>query len=89
MSPSLVVTSPVSRARDTALAVASATNAVLEVDQDLADREYGGWAGHNEAEVVARFGSLDAAPGVKPAEAFSIRIRGRHVPTCPGSPRRR
>lgn len=69
-----IVSSPLSRASDTASAVAAAHPGVtVEVEPDLADRDWGEWAGWSEAEVVARFGALDAAPGVEPAEVLGTR----------------
>lgn len=60
-----VVTSPLGRAVQTAQAIATATRAPLRVDRRLIDRDYGDWAGAVTADVVARFGSLDDAPGVE------------------------
>jgi probable phosphoglycerate mutase len=68
-----VVASPLSRARETAEPIAAATGAPVEVDSALTDRDYGPWAGTRQDEVEYRFGSLDAAPGVEPAEAFASR----------------
>jgi broad specificity phosphatase PhoE len=39
----------------------------IGTDERLADRYYGEWAGVSVREVIARWGSLDAAPGVEPA----------------------
>ena len=69
-----VVASPLSRARETAEPIAAATRAPLDVDPALTDRDYGPWAGTRQDEVECRFGSLDAAPGVEPAEAFAARV---------------
>lgn len=59
--------SPLLRARRTAEAIAAAAGTTSEPDERLMDRDYGQWAGHPKAEVVAQWGSLDAAPGVEPA----------------------
>jgi broad specificity phosphatase PhoE len=40
----------------------------------LRDRDYGRWAGALTAEVVARFGSIDQAPGVEPWGMFRDRV---------------
>lgn len=40
----------------------------------LTDRDYGPWMGTRQDEAERRFGSLDAAPGVEPAEAFRARV---------------
>jgi glucosyl-3-phosphoglycerate phosphatase len=69
-----VVTSPLSRARETAEPIAATTGAPLNVDPALTDRDYGQWAGTSQDEVECRFGSLDAAPGVELAEAFAARV---------------
>jgi broad specificity phosphatase PhoE len=69
-----VVTSPLSRARETAEPIAATARAPLDVDPALTDRDYGPWAGTRQDEVECRFGSLDAAPGVEPAEAFAARV---------------
>lgn len=62
-----VVASPLARAQETASAIAAACGLPLEVDERLVDREYGEWAGKEQEEVEAAFGSVDAAPGVEPA----------------------
>jgi glucosyl-3-phosphoglycerate phosphatase len=61
-----VVSSPLRRALETAGAVARRHALGTAVDDRLADRFYGEWAGVSAGEVVARWGSLDAAPGVEP-----------------------
>ncbi len=71
-----VVTSPLTRARDTAAAIAAATGAPQHVEPALIDRDYGEWAGHTRAEVEARFGSLDGAPGVEPLDVVAARAVG-------------
>lgn len=60
--------SPLLRARRTAEAIAAAAGTTAEADERLMDRDYGQWAGHPKAAVIAQWGSLDAAPGVEPAE---------------------
>lgn len=82
--------SPLSRTWDTASAVAeSHPGLVPEADPDLADRDWGRWAGELEAEVISRFGSLDAAPGVEGAAALAARARRaieRLAARCGGRP---
>ncbi|MGH9138006.1 MAG: histidine phosphatase family protein [Acidimicrobiales bacterium] len=68
-----VVSSPLRRAVQTAGPIAGVTDALLAVDDELIDRDYGPWAGKPHTEVVERFGSLDAAPGVEPVPAFAAR----------------
>lgn len=66
----LVVSSPLSRARHTAEAVAEATGAGLLIDEDLAETDFGAWEGLTFAEVMKRWpdematwmGSADVAP---------------------------
>jgi broad specificity phosphatase PhoE len=66
----LVVSSPLSRARKTAEAVADATGAGLLIDDDLAETDFGDWEGLTFAEVMKRWpeemkswmGSTDLAP---------------------------
>jgi ribonuclease H / adenosylcobalamin/alpha-ribazole phosphatase len=66
----LVVSSPLSRARTTAEAVAGATGAGLVIDDDLAETDFGDWEGLTFSEVMKRWpeemaawmGSADVAP---------------------------
>jgi broad specificity phosphatase PhoE len=62
----LVVSSPLKRAVDTAVQVATRAGVEVEIDQRLIDRDYGSWAGKSRDEVIARWGSLDAAPDIEP-----------------------
>jgi broad specificity phosphatase PhoE len=70
--------SPLLRAVETAIAIAT-TNATsgldVTIDDRLVDRDYGPWAGERREELEERFGSLDAAPGVEPAEEVVARVR--------------
>lgn len=70
-----VVSSPLLRASQTATAVASSCGVALAVDERLADRDYGPWAGASREDVVARFGSLDAATGVEAHDAMTNRAK--------------
>ena len=66
----LVVSSPLRRAWQTALAVAERTGAPLTSDDDLVETDFGSWEGMTFAEVMARWpdemtawmASADAAP---------------------------
>ncbi len=66
----VIVSSPLRRARQTAAAVAGATGAPLETDDDLVETDFGGWEGmtfaeaaqHSPAEMSAWLASADAAP---------------------------
>ncbi|XAS77153.1 histidine phosphatase family protein [Dermatophilaceae bacterium Sec6.4] len=62
-----VYTSPLLRARRTARAIADACAGNVEIDERLNDRDYGQWAGQLREDVLSRWGSIDAAPGVEPA----------------------
>lgn len=69
-----VISSPLARAVQTASAVAVRHGLEVDVDEGLADRDWGPWAGELEADVTRRFGSLDAAPGAEALESFVQRI---------------
>jgi len=70
-----VLASPLTRAMQTAQAIGEATWLPVTALSGLLDRDYGEWAGALESEVVERFGSVDAAPGVEPIEAVLERAR--------------
>jgi len=65
--------SPLRRAVATAEAIARAANISVVVDARLNDRDYGPSTGAVKAEVEQQFGSVDAAPGVEPADAVEAR----------------
>jgi broad specificity phosphatase PhoE len=69
-----VVASPLRRASETGAKIAEAVGVTLELDNDLADRHYGQWAGRRLDEVENEFGSIDEAPGVEPAAEFVARV---------------
>jgi broad specificity phosphatase PhoE len=71
--PSLVVASPLRRARETAQPTAEYAGLAVTTDGCLLDRDYGPWAGTPEATVVAQWGSVDAAPGVESRSAVRDR----------------
>ena len=75
-----VVSSPLTRAVQTARAMATATGSDLSLDLRLIDRDYGSWAGARASEVADRFGCLDDAPGVEPSREVLARD-----PTYPGA----
>jgi broad specificity phosphatase PhoE len=58
---------------ETAEVIASCAGTGTRVDDRLTDRYYGEWEGTRVEDVVARWGSLDAAPGVEPAEKVRYR----------------
>ena len=51
----VIISSPLQRAWQTALAVAERTGAPLEADDDLAETDFGSWEGMTFAEVMARW----------------------------------
>lgn len=58
--------SPLDRAVATARIIAGRCGCAVEADPAFNDRDYGPWTGHVKQDVVAKFGSVDAAPGVEP-----------------------
>lgn len=75
LSPSRIVSSPLQRAVETAEAIASNAALSVVVDERLADRDYGPWAGSIEADVIAQYGSVDLAPGVESTTVVIERAR--------------
>lgn len=81
----LVVSSPLSRARHTAQAVAEAAGAPLVVDDDLAETDFGAWEGLTFAAVMARWPAQLSAwqrdaevapPGGESFAAVATRVNG-------------
>ena len=66
--PARVVSSPLRRAVQTAEAIARRVGVRVQVDRGLIDRDYGSWAGHTKDELIDRWGTVDAAPGVERPE---------------------
>ncbi|MFI7190104.1 histidine phosphatase family protein [Nocardia nova] len=73
--PTAVLSSPLQRAVVTAQTIADAAGLAVIVDDRLNDRDYGPWTGKPRSEVEQRYGSLDNAPGVEPADALATRAR--------------
>lgn len=71
--PTVVISSPLQRAVATAQAIASAAGVGIIVDERPNDRDYGPMTGQRRADVEARFGSIDAAPGVEPLGVLAER----------------
>lgn len=61
-----IVSSPLKRAVATAFEVARRAGLSVVIDERFIDRDYGPWAGRLKDEVIAEWGSLDAAPDVEP-----------------------
>jgi len=70
---SAVVSSPLRRAAGTASRVASASGALVTIDDRLRDRFYGEWAGHSLEQVEGLFGSIDSAPLVEAWQLLEAR----------------
>ncbi len=91
-----VLSSPRTRARDTATLVASALSLEVQVDDDLRETDFGAWEGHTFAEVSERWPAELAAwladPEVAPpgGESFAAtasrirRARDRMLTAQPG-----
>jgi hypothetical protein len=75
VSLAAVIASPPARAVQTAEPIAMRHRLEVETDWGMADRDWGPLAGQEGAEVAARFGTVDDAPGIEPAGAFR---RPRH-----------
>lgn len=60
-----VVSSPLHRAVRTAEIIADSSGVSHDIDAAFNDRDYGPWTGHAKADVIAQWGSVDAAPGVE------------------------
>jgi broad specificity phosphatase PhoE len=70
----VVVSSPLRRARQTAEPVARSTGAPVRLEEAFTDRDVGRWSGMPAARVAKRFGGLDRAPGVEPRADFDRRV---------------
>ncbi len=70
---SVVMSSPLCGALQTAEAVASALGVPVRIDPRLSDRDYGRWAGWTIEEIEAEWGSVDDAPGVEPGAEVRVR----------------
>jgi len=79
----VIVTSPLQRARRTAQEVAQATGAPLQVEEDLAETDFGKWEGLTFAEAAARWpdelSAWLADPDVAPPGGESFAAVGRRV----------
>lgn len=73
--PVHVYCSPLGRAVQTAQVIGGLSDARVSPEQRFMDRDYGPWTGEVREDVIERFGSLDAAPGVEPTTAVLERAR--------------
>lgn len=78
-----IVTSPLQRARSTAAAVAEVTGAPVQVDDGLAEADFGEWEGLTFAEAAARWpGEISAwlaSPDVPPPGGESLAAASRRA----------
>lgn len=71
--PELILCSPLRRAVETARAIGQRCGLTPKLEPDLMDRDYGAWAGNSSEDVIARWGSIDDAPGVEPIGSVTRR----------------
>ncbi len=64
--PESILSSPLSRAVETANAIGYSCGLRPLIDDRLIDRDYGRWAGSSIESVIAEYGSVDSAPEVEP-----------------------
>ncbi|GAA3132532.1 histidine phosphatase family protein [Rhodococcus sp. GOMB7] len=69
-----ILSSPLQRAARTAEIIADTMGIEHYVDARFNDRDYGFWTGHRKSEVLAEWGTVDAAPGVEPTESVLARV---------------
>ena len=58
LAPSVVVSSPIARARETASIIASKLGVEVETHDDIAEIAFGDWDGHTNQEVAANWSAL-------------------------------
>ncbi|WP_182906810.1 bifunctional RNase H/acid phosphatase [Microbispora sp. H13382] len=79
----VIVTSPLTRARQTAEAVAAGTGLTVLVDDDLRETDFGAWEGHTFAEIQQRWprelADWLADPDVAPPGGESFAATARRV----------
>lgn len=84
--PHRILASPLQRTIRTAEAIADRVGLTATPDDRLLDRDYGTWAGERLEEVVARWGSVDAAPGVEPLASVTARVQSLLTEPIPDEP---
>ncbi len=67
------VSSPLGRARQTATPIAVAGGLGVEFDGRLVDRSYGQFDGALREDLIAEYGSINAAPGLEPEAEVAAR----------------
>ncbi len=73
LHPTRVVSSPLGRARQTATPIAVAEGLGVEFDGRLVDRSYGQFDGALREDLIAQYGSINAAPGLEPEAEVAAR----------------
>lgn len=63
-----IISSPLKRAQQTATALDQMHHVGIRIDKRLIDRDYDEHAGSVRSDLVARWGTVDAAPGVESVE---------------------
>lgn len=63
-----ILSSPLKRAQQTATALDQMHHVGVTIDKRLIDRDYGEYAGTLRSDLISKWGSVDDAPGVEPAE---------------------
>ena len=72
---SIIVSSPLLRVVHTAAIIAQSCQTEHKVDVRFNDRDYGRWTGQPKTDVIAQWGTVDAAPGVEPTSSILSRAR--------------
>lgn len=73
--PVRVLSSPLGRTVHSAQIIADKAGVTNTPDARFTDRDYGPWTGEIKDDVIARFGSVDAAPGVEPVDQVMARVK--------------
>lgn len=74
-APSVIVSSPLRRAVHTASIIAQRSQCDHQADVGFNDRDYGRWTGQPKIDVIAQWGTVDAAPSVEPISSVVSRAR--------------
>ena len=70
---SMLLSSPLLRAVQTAADLSDSTGLSIETDTRLLDRDYGQFNGEQESVLIREYGSVDATPGVESLEDVTSR----------------
>ena len=84
LRPTVVVSSPIARTRETAAIIATKLGIAVEINNDVAEISFGDWDGHTNQEVAANWpdhfeqwrGDVKIAPpGGESLEEFDVRVQ--------------